>query len=158
MEAFIEPGPGGSRAGAAGGCRNPGAGALTPGGARAARQDIEARLKQPIPCADADLGLPPAVAAAHRGGEGAPAYGAQRDAGAAQARRAVAGLALLGALGRPRARGLTPRGARTQAAAARVAALRPAVEALTRLETQAQASFFALQRRCAPLTRPAPAL
>jgi len=55
------------------------------------RQDIEARLKQPIPCADADLGLPPAVAAAHRGGAGAPAYGAKRDVGAAQARRGATG-------------------------------------------------------------------
>ncbi|KAK9822994.1 hypothetical protein WJX81_003865 [Elliptochloris bilobata] len=77
-------------------------------------QDIEERLKQAIPCAGADLSLPPVV---RRGGARGAAYGMQRDAGAAQAQ------------------------------VERLAALRPAVEALWRLETQAQVSFFDLQRR-----------
>lgn len=67
-------------------CRQPAAqrrprGRPLPLKAARARQDIEERLKQPIPCAGADLSLPPSV---RRSGTSAPAYGAQRDAGAAQ--------------------------------------------------------------------------
>ncbi|PSC75014.1 ATP-dependent RNA helicase DDX1 [Micractinium conductrix] len=84
-------------------------------------QDIEKRLSRPIAALDADLSLPADIAAHVAGGGGGSEvqYGQQRGGGV------------------------------SKEVAERVAAVRPAVQGLARLEFAAQSSFYELKRKWA---------